>query len=176
MAMGVAVIGGGIRGMVSAYVLAKAGVNVVVYEKQEQLGGHANTVTFDDIDLDLGFLFLNPATYPTTLELFDSLGVDVEASDVSFSVSHDKLSYGHGYDYEWGTQHGFSTLFTHKKNMFNPYFWQFLREIIKFKDDAISYIEMLENNPDIDGNETLGQFIKSKGYSETFQNTFLVSC
>ncbi|XWS53768.1 hypothetical protein CRYUN_Cryun10bG0028600 [Craigia yunnanensis] len=169
--MEVAVIGGGIRGLVSAYVLAKAGVNVVVYEKEERLGGHIKTVNFYDIDLDLGFLFLNPATYPTILELFDSLGVDVEASDVSFSVSHDK---GHGHNYEWGTQHGFSSLFAHKKNVFNPYFWQLLREIIKFRDDAISYLEILEKNSDSDRNETLGQFIKSKGYSGTFQNTYLL--
>ncbi|KAA3467921.1 cyclopropane synthase [Gossypium australe] len=58
--MEVAVIGGGIKGLVSAYVLVKAGVDVVVYEKEEQLGGHAKTVNFDAVDLDLGFLFLNP--------------------------------------------------------------------------------------------------------------------
>ncbi|OMP01710.1 Mycolic acid cyclopropane synthase [Corchorus capsularis] len=164
----VAVIGGGIRGLVSAYILAKAGINVVVYEKEEQLGGHGTrTFNFDHaIDLDLGFLFLNPATYPTTLELFESLGIDdVDESHVSFSVSH---------DYEWGTRHGFSSLFADKKNTFNPYFWQLLREINKFKDEAISYIEMLETNPEIDRNETLGQFIKSRGYSEIFQNTYLI--
>lgn len=61
--MGFAVIGGGIRGLVSAYVLAKAGVNVVVYEKEDQFGGHAKTVNFHAIDLDLGFLFLNPVSF-----------------------------------------------------------------------------------------------------------------
>ncbi|OMO95385.1 Amine oxidase [Corchorus olitorius] len=164
----VAVIGGGIRGLVSAYVLAKAGVDVVVYEEEEQLGGHGTrTFNFDHaIDLDLGLLFLNPATYPTTLELFESLGIDdVDESDVSFSVSH---------GYEWGTRHGLSSLFADKKNTLNPYFWQLLREINKFKDEAISYIGMLETNPEIDRNETLGQFIKSRGYSETFQNTYLL--
>lgn len=58
--MGVAVIGGGIKGLVSAYILAKAGVDAVVYEKEERLGGHAKTVDFDAVNLDLGFLFLNP--------------------------------------------------------------------------------------------------------------------
>ena len=38
-----------------------------------------------------------------------------------------------------------------------------------------SYLEVLENNSDIDRNETLGQFIKSMGYSELFQNGYLVS-
>ena len=36
------------------------------------------------------------------------------------------------------------------------------------------YIEELENNPDIDRSETLGHFIKSRGYSEQFQKGYLV--
>lgn len=57
--MRVAVIGAGISGLVSAYVLAKAGVEVVLYEKDDYLGGHAKTVTFDGVDLDLGFMVFN---------------------------------------------------------------------------------------------------------------------
>ena len=38
-----------------------------------------------------------------------------------------------------------------------------------------SYLEVLENNSDVDRNETLGQFINSNGYSELFQNAYLVS-
>ena len=56
-------IGAGISGLVSAYVLAKAGVDVVVYEKEDSLGGHAKTVTVDDgVDLDLGFMVFNRVT------------------------------------------------------------------------------------------------------------------
>ncbi|KAJ0093805.1 hypothetical protein Patl1_25668 [Pistacia atlantica] len=57
--MRVAVVGGGISGLVSAFVLAKAGVDVVLYEKEDYLGGHAKTVTFDAVDLDLGFMVFN---------------------------------------------------------------------------------------------------------------------
>lgn len=57
--MRVAVIGAGISGLVSAYVLAKEGVEVVLYEKDDYLGGHARTVTFDGVDLDLGFMVFN---------------------------------------------------------------------------------------------------------------------
>ncbi|KAG4160830.1 hypothetical protein ERO13_D01G023400v2 [Gossypium hirsutum] len=167
--MEVAVIGGGIKGLVSAYVLVKAGVDVVVYEKEEQLGGYAKTVNFDALDLDLGFLFLDPARYATLLNMFDSLGVDVETSDVSFSISHDKGNNG----YEWCSQYGFSNYFAQKKKLLNPFNWQSLREIIKFGNDVESYLGSLENNPDIDRTETLGQFINSKGYSENFQNTYL---
>ena len=45
--MRIAVVGAGISGLVSAYVLAKAGANVVLYEKEDYLGGHAKTVNAD---------------------------------------------------------------------------------------------------------------------------------
>ncbi|KAA3467925.1 Mycolic acid cyclopropane synthase [Gossypium australe] len=102
--------------------------------------------------------------------MFDSLGVDVETSDVSFSISHDKGNNG----YEWCSQYGFSNYFAQKKKLLNPFNWQSLREIIKFGNDVESYLGSLENNPDIDRTETLEQFINSKGYSENFQNTYLL--
>ncbi|KAL5784547.1 hypothetical protein ACOSQ2_006939 [Xanthoceras sorbifolium] len=165
--MTVAVIGAGMSGLVAAHVLAKAGAEVVLYEKKDTLGGHAKTVTFDGVDLDLGFV--NTVTCPNMMELFESVGVEMETTEMSFSVSLDK-----GQGYEWGTRNGFSSLFAQKKNLLNPYFWQMLREIIKFKEDAICYLEMLENNPDIDCNETLEQFINSRGYTQLFQKTYLI--
>ncbi|KAH0739811.1 hypothetical protein KY290_038516 [Solanum tuberosum] len=103
------------------------------------------------------------------MEFFECLGVDMEISDMSFSVSLDQ-----GRGCEWGTRNGFSSLFAQKKNLFNPYFWQMIREIIRFKQDVISYLEALDNNPDIDRSETLGDFIKSHGYSELFQKAYLI--
>ncbi|KAH7522036.1 hypothetical protein FEM48_Zijuj07G0095300 [Ziziphus jujuba var. spinosa] len=150
--MRVAVIGGGISGLVSAYILAKNGVEVVLYEKEDHLGGHAKTVTC-----------------PNMVEWFESLAVDMQRLDMSFSVSLDQ-----GRGWEWGGQNGLSSLFAQKKNLFNPSFWKMLREIFKFKDDVISYLEILENNMDIDRNETLGQFVTSHGYSELFQEAYLV--
>ncbi|CAK7330805.1 unnamed protein product [Dovyalis caffra] len=62
--MRVAVVGAGICGLVSAYALAKAGVEVVLYEKEEYLGGHAKTVSFDGVDFDLGFMLWNSIFCP----------------------------------------------------------------------------------------------------------------
>ncbi|XP_070041708.1 uncharacterized protein [Nicotiana tomentosiformis] len=167
--MKVAVVGAGISGLVCAYELAKSGVKVVVYEKEDYLGGHAKTVTVDGVHLDLGFMFFNQVTYPNMMEFFVFLGADTEISDMSFSVS---LDHGHGC--EWGTRNGFSSLFAQKKNVLNPYFWQMIREISKFKQDVTSYLEALDNNPDIDCDKTIGQFIKSHGYSELFQKSYLI--
>ncbi|XP_050217003.1 uncharacterized protein LOC126667910 isoform X1 [Mercurialis annua] len=167
--MRVAVIGGGVSGLVAAYVIAKAGGEVVVYEKEDELGGHAKTVCFNGLDLDLGFMVFNRVTYPNMMEFFETLGIDMELSDMSFSVSLDN-----GKGYEWGSRNGLSGLFAQKSNVLDRSFWQMIREIVKFKDDVLSYLENLENNPDVDRNETLGNFIKSRGYSELFQKAYLV--
>ncbi|MED6165231.1 hypothetical protein PIB30_097619 [Stylosanthes scabra] len=185
--MRVAVVGGGIRGLVSAYVLAKEGVNVTLYEKEDYLGGQAETVNVQGLDLDLGFMIFNRVAYPNMMEFFESLGVDLKPLDMSLGVSLDN-----GRGYEWGNRKGLSSLFAQKKNLINPYFWQMVKEIINFKDDVIrqvvltsyivisliinasKYLDMLDNNPDMDRDETLEQFIKSKDYSELFVNAYLI--
>uniref|UniRef100_A0A6N2MNV6 Amine oxidase domain-containing protein n=1 Tax=Salix viminalis TaxID=40686 RepID=A0A6N2MNV6_SALVM len=128
--MKVAVVGAGISGLVSAYVLAKAGVEVVLYEKDDYLGAHAKTVSFDGADLDLGFMVFNrkwAVRFVCTEEEYVK----------SVLLENDSRNY-------------------------------------RFKDDVLSYLEMLENNPDVDRNETLGKFVKSRGYSELFQKTYLI--
>lgn len=66
--------------------------------------------------------------YPEVMELFESIRVDTEVSDISYSVSLDDL--------EWGAGNGLSALFAQKMNMLNPWFWNMIWEIIKFRDDA----------------------------------------
>ncbi|EPS70161.1 hypothetical protein M569_04599, partial [Genlisea aurea] len=159
----VAVVGGGIGGLTAARVLKDAGVDVVIYEREEW----APTFTVDGTRIDIGFL--NPVTYSNMVELFESLGLEAELSDVSFSVSLDN-----GRGYEWGIRNGLSSLFAQKKNVFNPYYWTMLREIRKFSGDVISYLQVIGENADVDRNETLGHFIQSRGYSEMFQKAYLI--
>ncbi|KAH6817978.1 Cyclopropane-fatty-acyl-phospholipid synthase [Perilla frutescens var. frutescens] len=54
--MRVAVIGGGVSGLAAVYVLAKEGVEVVVYEREETLGGDAKTASVYGAALDLGLM------------------------------------------------------------------------------------------------------------------------
>ncbi|KAJ8434858.1 hypothetical protein Cgig2_022137 [Carnegiea gigantea] len=102
-------------------------------------------------------------------ELLESLGIDAEPSDVSFSVSLDG-----GLGYEWGSRNGLRSLFVQKSNLLKPNFWKMLREFKKFKDDAIMYLEEHDNNRDLDRTESLGHFMKSHSYSEFFQKVYLV--
>ena len=86
----------------------------------------------NDYEYSFGF---EQVTYPNMMEFFENLGVEMEISDMSFSVSLDN-----GRGCEWGSRNGLSSLFAQKKNLLNPYFWQMIREIVKFKDDVIKYV------------------------------------
>eukprot|EP01018_Ginkgo_biloba_P030451 Gb_22960 [translate_table: standard] len=167
--MRVAVVGAGVSGLVAAYTLARAGVHVVLYEKEDYLGGHAHTLCVDGIDMDLGFMVWNRVTYSNTMAFFEELGVDLELSDMSFSVSLDN-----GKGCEWGSSNGLAGLFAQKSNALNPFFWRMIREIVQFKRHVIEYLEILENNNNIHANETLGHFIESHRYSQQFRDYYLV--
>ena len=89
-ALDIAVIGSGVSGLTAAHVLGRRH-RVTLYERDERLGGHANTVADRGdgghvVGLDTGFIVHNERTYPTLLRLFADLGVRTQESDMSFSV------------------------------------------------------------------------------------------
>jgi predicted NAD/FAD-binding protein len=92
------IIGAGIAGNAAAWALA-ARHPVTVYEKDARPGGLSHTVDVDydgrRIAVDTGFIVYNEVTYPEFTALFDHLGVDTLASDMSFSMSAD------GGRFEW---------------------------------------------------------------------------
>lgn len=136
--MRVAVIGSGISGLAAARTLDRAGVATVLYEAKPTFGGHTATidVTLDGVTapVDTGFLVCNDRTYPNLLALFAQLGIELAASDMSFSVRADE----HGI--EWaGTS--LATLFVQKANLVRPRFWRFLADILRFNREATRLVE-----------------------------------
>lgn len=85
-----AVIGTGIAGMASAYLL-KDRYKVTVYEKNAYVGGHTNTVRViqgaETLPIDTGFMVYNDRTYPNLIRLFKRLGVASKETSMSFSVN-----------------------------------------------------------------------------------------
>ncbi|KAI5009685.1 hypothetical protein ZWY2020_011822 [Hordeum vulgare] len=179
--MRVAVVGGGVSGLAAAHelMLAVSGgvdLRVTLYEQEDRLGGHARTVDVDGragcFKLDLGFMAFNQVTYANMMEWLEGLGVEMKSSDMSFSVS--TQSKGGGGGCEWGNGNGISGLLAQKTNILKPSFWRMVCKIFKFKNDALTYLGDHEHNPDLDRNETLGQFIHSHGYSLSFQEAYLI--
>lgn len=57
----IAVVGGGVAGLVAALECAKVGMHVTVFEAADRLGGTARTVEIDGLPVDLGADSLTPA-------------------------------------------------------------------------------------------------------------------
>ena len=74
----IAVIGAGIAGLGAAWSLA-ARHRVTLFDKNDYLGGHANTVEIDDgrdtFAVDTGFIVFHPPNYPFLTRLFQHLEV-----------------------------------------------------------------------------------------------------
>jgi hypothetical protein len=88
--MRTAVIGAGVAGLGAAWAL-KDSREVVVYEQDARVGGHANTVTIDydgaSVAVDTGFIVYNAENYPNLCGLFEALDVETRSTDMSFACA-----------------------------------------------------------------------------------------
>ena len=126
--MKIAVVGAGISGLSAAYYLSKKH-KVDLFEKENQFGGHANTLkikydTNKEVDIDIGFMVFNQKTYPNLINFFSENKIEIEKSDMSFSVSVE------GSDLEYCGK-GLSGIFSNKKNLFNFITFYFFTVFIK---------------------------------------------
>lgn len=127
-----AVIGTGMAGMSISYFL-KDNYDITVFEKNNYIGGHTNTIEVFDGEaqkpMDTGFMVFNEITYPNMLKLFKKLGVEYYNTDMSFSVQHKKS----GLEYNGSSLDG---LFCQRKNLLNPKFIKMLININRFNKES----------------------------------------
>lgn len=131
----IAVIGGGVSGMVAAHYLSRHH-RVDLIEARDRLGGHANTVTISEdfakdagTPVDTGFIVYNDRTYPFFIDFLHDLGIQGAPTEMSFSFCdlERHLAYA-------GT--GLAGLFARSRQIFDPGFWGFLRQILRFNKQA----------------------------------------
>ena len=163
--MKIAVVGSGISGLSATYYLSKKH-KVDLFEKENQFGGHANTikVIYDnkkEVAVDIGFMVFNQKTYPHLINFFSENKIDIEKSDMSFSVSES------GSNLEYCGK-GISGIFSNKKNLFNPKFIKMFFEIINFYKKC-EKIEIKKNN-----STTLGEYLKEIKISNYFINYHII--
>lgn len=163
--MKIAIIGSGISGLASAWLLAGEH-EVTLFEADRRLGGHSHTVdiTLDGIDgaVDTGFLVHNDRTYPNLIALFAALGIRTHPSDMSFSVRIEDRGI------EWcGTTVG--SVFAQRSNLARPAFWAMLRDILRFNRDATRLLAESRHH-DI----TLEQLLERERYGTTFRDWYLL--
>jgi predicted NAD/FAD-binding protein len=124
----IAIIGSGISGLTAAYLLSKKH-KVTVFEKNSRIGGHTATVDIEKegetFAIDTGFIVFNDKTYPNFLALLAEIGIDKQATEMSFSVHNCQT----GMEYNG---HNLDTLFAQRSNIFKPKFWLLVKEILRF--------------------------------------------
>jgi uncharacterized protein len=168
--MKIAVIGSGIAGNSAAYALSQGSPHqVTVFEAEDRIGGHSATVDIDyggqPIAVDTGFIVYNTLNYPNLTAMFAHLGVETQASDMSFSVS-----IGRG-DFEWvgRTRDVFQGLFAQRRNILNPRYLGMLLEILRFQKESSKALA-----EDRLGGLSLGDLIRKGRFSDYFKNRYIL--
>lgn len=161
--MRTAVIGAGVAGLGAAWAL-KDSREVVVYEQDGRVGGHANTVTIDydgvEVAVDTGFIVYNAENYPNLCGLFEALDVETRSTDMSFACA------GGGVEWSSSFPRG---VFAQKRNLLRPDFLGMLADIGRF--NALARSELLR--PDID-ELTLGAWLKLRRFGNGFRDRYLL--
>ena len=157
--MKIAVIGSGISGLSSAYYLSKTH-KVDLFEKQDRFGGHSYTLDIklnekEKVAVDAGFMVFNKITYPNLINFFKENDIEIEKSDMSFSVSVK------GTNIEYCGK-GLNGIFSNRGNLLNLKFVKMFFEIINFYKRC----EKLNSN-NIE-KITLGEYLTKIGKSKYF--------
>ncbi len=91
----VVVIGAGLAGLAAATRLQQAGLDVVVLEQSDGVGGRVRTDVVDGFRLDRGFQLLNPA-YPEARQVLDLDALDLQPFEAGLVVSVGAKRYSLG--------------------------------------------------------------------------------
>jgi predicted NAD/FAD-binding protein len=159
MGHNIAIIGSGIAGLGAAWALS--GDNrITVYEADNRIGGHANTVSVKtgtiETAIDTGFIVYNEVTYPNLTRLFSLLDVPTRESDMSFSFSLDRK-------FEYAAS--LPGVLAQPSNLLRPAFLRMLFDINRFRNVGTSLVPR--------DDETIGELLRRHGFSTDFMTDYL---
>lgn len=135
--MKIAVVGGGVSGLVAARLLGDAH-DVTLFEASAQVGGHVATVEVETeagpLGVDTGFIVYSEPNYPHFTRLLRELGVATRQTDMSFSVR----------DVQSGVElalPGLGALFAQRRNLLKPSHLRLALELVRFPRSAAHLLE-----------------------------------
>ena len=161
--MRIAVIGSGISGLASAWLLSREH-EIVLFEAADYLGGHTHTHAIEAQGrrhaIDTGFIVHNPAHYPLLTRFFAELGVASQATTMSFSVQN----AASGLEYNATS---LDALFCQRRNLLSPRFLGMLRDLMRFYRIAPQLLAT-------DDDQTLEEFLAAHDLGAAFRDEHLV--
>jgi predicted NAD/FAD-binding protein len=161
--MRVAVIGSGIAGIGAAWALSSVH-EVTLFEAHERVGGHSRTLEIDidgrSVPVDTGFIVYNERNYPNLVRFLDILGVETEASDMSFAVSSD------GGGVEYGGR--LAAMFATPRSVVDPRIWGIIRGIARFRSERQRLADGL-----VPEGVAISDYLRARGYPPAFSTHYL---
>jgi uncharacterized protein len=162
--MRIAVVGSGISGLVSAWLLSRKH-HVTLFEANNHFGGHTHTHVVEQqgrrYQIDSGFIVYNPSHYPLLTRMFQDLNVASQPTTMSFSV-HSEVS---GLEYNAAM---LDTLFCQRRNLASPRFIGMVRDLLRFYREAPALLNTSETGP------TLSDYLTEHNYGAAFREEHLV--
>ena len=181
----IAIIGSGVSGLTCAHYLGTQH-DVTIFEANDYIGGHVNTIdvalqdgkkakssNVESSAIDTGFIVFNERTYPNFFRLLHELQVPFQATDMSFSVKNTARHFEYN-------GHTLNTLLSQRKNVLNPKFWQFIKDILQFnkhiKQLRQDYDSARAQGQDVSSfaEQTLGGYLTQKKYGQLFTDNYLL--
>lgn len=181
----IAIIGSGVSGLTCAHYLV-AQHDVTVFEANDYIGGHVNTIDVtlqegkkaksskvESSAIDTGFIVFNERTYPNFFRLLYDLKVPFQTTDMSFSVKNTARRFEYN-------GHTLNTLLSQRKNVLNPKFWQFIKDVLQFnkhiKQLRQDYEAARAQGKDVSAftEQTLGGYLAEKRYGKLFVDNYLL--
>ncbi len=162
--MRIAIVGGGISGLASAFWLGDRH-DVTLFEAAPRVGGHAHTVEVRVADrlhaVDTGFIVYNEPTYPLFTALLSELGVATQPAEMSFGLSCERSGL------EWSSR-GLAGLFASPRHCLRGDYLRMLREIARFAREAPAWLA------GGDDKTPLREALDRGGYSRAFREWYAV--
>lgn len=158
-----AIIGTGISGLTCGYHLSEK-YDLTLFESEDYIGGHTHTVRVqkdDEVaDIDTGFIVFNDRTYPNFIELMNTIGVNFQPTEMSFSVRNDSINLEYN-------GHSIISLFAQRSNILRFSFLKMLADINRFN----THVRKVAAS----GNDvTIGAYLSQEKYSQLFRDNYLL--
>jgi len=186
----IAIVGSGVSGLATLWTLRNTDHEIHLYEKDDRLGGHTNTVIWTHngktTPVDTGFIVLNSATYrkfqrtalfrlqthirtANFIAFLQALNIRINPTEMTFGVSRDKGSL------EWsGTS--LNSIFAQRRNIISPRFWRMILDIVRFNQFALDLLseEAQTSNAHSESELSIGEYLEQNGYSDAFRDDYLI--
>jgi predicted NAD/FAD-binding protein len=157
--------------LAAAWLLSRRHI-VWLFERDSRIGGHTHTHAVETSqgtqNIDTGFIVHNDRTYPNFVRLMQQLGVERQASDMSFGVSG--FAAGRSGRVEYSSR-GLRGFFAQRSNLLRPIHYKLFAEITRFNRVSTEFITRPQSAAAVE--LTLGEYLAQHNFGHQMAELYL---